>query len=487
MKRKGFFYVLLSGMMLLSCDSWLDHAPYDKVEATKLYTTEAGAQKALNGLYLSLLDRDLYGESLTAVTLDVLAQLYYIPNEHRLVNLREYEFDILNPRLAVVWKKIYLLIAECNIFLEEIEKNQAVYPAENYKLYRGEALALRTFLHFDLFRLFGPLHAGDMDVMGKEYIPYYERYTAIPTPYSTGTEFVSYLFRDINAAIALLKDDPILTDGVGWDREDFWGYRSFRMNLFAAQALKARMYLHAGDKDNAYRVATALLSDRDPDTGEGNRFSSIITRPPAVTNNTWEPMLFTEFLFGMHDLNREEVHRSNFSIDLSAASILLGSTSYLSALFNEPEDARATIWSPVDIGGSISVRGFTKYRVVFVSASNPGDPYRYQVIPLIRAGELFLIAAEAAVTDAERRLWLEALRERRGFQRQNTTRFSDAELVDLLAKEHAREFYGEGQYYYYLKRNNVRSIASNSSTYNVTMQDSYYRFTVPETEENNRK
>ncbi|MDR2414990.1 MAG: hypothetical protein LBD64_08415, partial [Odoribacteraceae bacterium] len=79
------------------------------------------------------------------------------------------------------------------------------------------------------------------------------------------------------------------------------------------------------------------------------------------------------------------------------------------------------------------------------------------------------------------------LRERRGFQQQNTSRVSDVELVELLRKENAREFYGEGQYYYYLKRNNVRSIASNSSTYNFVMQDSYYRFAIPEVEENNRK
>jgi hypothetical protein len=473
-------------LLLSSCEGWLDNPPYDKVEATKLYATETGAQKALNGLYLSLLSPDLYGENLTALTLDVLAQLYYIPVDHNLENLRKYESGDVNSKLAAAWRKAYLLIAECNIFLEESAKNEASYSPANYKLYRGEALALRTFLHFDLFRLFGPLHAEDMSVLDKDYIPYYDHYTTIPTPYATGVEYMNNLFKDLNEAIALLQGDPILTDGVGWGREDFWGYRGFRMNLFAAQALKARMCLHTGDKDNAYLIATALLSDRDPDTGEDNRFSSIITQPGPVTSDTWEPMLFSEFLFGMHNLRRDELFRARFSTDLADNTILLGADTYLRALFNEAADMRAQTWASVDRGGTISVRGFTKYRLNAAGSSSLGDPYRYQVQPLIRAGELFLIAAEAAETAAERREWLEALRLRRGFERNNTKDVTEAQLTELLRKETLREFYGEGQYYYYLKRNNVRSIASNSSTANFAMQDRYYKFEIPAAETNNR-
>jgi hypothetical protein len=472
--------------LLLSCDSWLDNPPYDKIEATKLYATETGAQKALNGLYLGLLSNDLYGENLTAVTLDVLAQLYYIPESHNLEELRGYTSTALNSRMAAAWRTAYLLIAECNLFLEEIAKNEANYSPANYKLYRGEALALRTFLHFDLFRLFGPLHAGDMSVLDKDYIPYYDHYTSTPTPYVTGIDYMNYLFRDLDEAIALLREDPILTDGLGWGREDFWSYRNFRMNLFAAQALKARMCLHVGDKDNAYLIAVALLSDRDPGTGGDNRFSSIISKPDPITSGTWEPVLFPEVLFGMHNLLRDELFRTRFSPDLPDRIILLGRDSYLAALFNEPEDMRAQAWSVADRGGNVVVRAFTKYRLDVTSFQGLGDPYRYQVQPLIRAGELFLVAAEAAETVAERRQWLEALRERRGFLRNNTSRVPDAELPELLRKETLRELYGEGQYYFYLKRNNVRSIASNSTTSNFTMQDRYYKFEIPAVEANNR-
>ncbi|MDR2130229.1 MAG: RagB/SusD family nutrient uptake outer membrane protein [Odoribacteraceae bacterium] len=485
MKRKGIFYILLSVVAFSSCTKWLDHSPYDKIEATKLYTTEIGAQKALNGLYLSLLHADLYGEKLTVGTLDVLAQLYYIPVDHKYEQLREYAGE-LDTHLSVIWKRMYLLIAECNIFLEEIEKNAANYSPENYKLYRGEALALRTFLHFDLFRLFGPLHAEDMSVLDKEYIPYYGHYTAVATPYSTGIEFINYLFKDLDEAIALLRGDPILTEGVGWGREDFWGYRSFRMNIFAAQALKARMCLHTGDRDNAYLIATALLSNRDPDTGEDNRFSTIITTSVKVTNNLWEPMLFSEFLFGMHNLRRDALHRSYFSTDLPDNLVLFASDVYLAKLFNELDDMRATVWKSVDRGGTVRVREFEKYRVNTVKETDPGDPYRYQVQPLIRAGELFLIAAESAETPAERRYWLEALRAGRGFLQNNAWNVTDAELPELLRKETLREFYGEGQYYYYLKRNNIRSIESNSTTYDFPMEDRYYRFSIPNEENKNR-
>lgn len=142
------------------------------------------------------------------------------------------------------------MIAECNVFLAQIEENQACYDAENYRLYRGEAIALRTFLHFDLFRMFAL--AWSEENKTKRAIPYYDREVNQPLDYMTGEQIAAQLLADIDEAIALLAKDPILEQASEIKQATipdatFWNFRNFRINIYAAYALKARICLHTGD------------------------------------------------------------------------------------------------------------------------------------------------------------------------------------------------------------------------------------------------
>ena len=111
--------------------------------------------------------------------------------------------------------------------------------------------------------------------------------------------------------------------------------------------------------------------------------------------------------------------------------------------------------------------------------------YRYDIIPLIKKGELYLIAAESSDNDTEKQQWLEELRLTRGYYENNVT----GDLNQTIQDEYEREFYAEGQYFYYLKRNGITSVAdpaSGETDATKTVSASYFVVPIPEEETNNR-
>ena len=73
--KKIISIIILSAFtgIITSCTNWLEHTPYDQVPGDELYATESGAQEALNGLYLGLLSRNLYGGELTVGMIEALS------------------------------------------------------------------------------------------------------------------------------------------------------------------------------------------------------------------------------------------------------------------------------------------------------------------------------------------------------------------------------------------------------------------------------
>lgn len=484
--KKEYIYILLLLICLTSCDKWLDNKPYDRVDGNELYSSEKGVQQALTGLYVGLINSDIYGGNLTISTLEVLAQHYIIADKgHRYWNASQYNYAEIKSTINAIWSGLYKQIADCNIFLEQIEKNKAAYNEENYKLYRGEVLALRTLLYLDVFRLFGPMHADDPNTMENRFVPYYPEYTQLPAEYMKGLDYIQRLHQDLDEAIELLRKDPILnhTDGIYKAEGDFWAYRNFRMNLFAAQALKARMCLHTGDRDNAYIIASSLLEGRDPFTQAANNFESIF-KPIVSITNAYErdPVYFSEMLFCLQNINRDLLQRNYFSLDLHDNEILLGGKEYMDALFTTQADVRGSMYSDAPSkGGNNAVSSFFKYVVRNLLPADT-DIYRFDILPMIRLGELYLIAAETSDNDTDKKKWLEKLRRNRGFLQDNTAGMN---LDQLINDEYNREFYLEGQYYYYLKRNKVGQIKSQTGV-TVTMGRDKYEMPLPDDEVNRR-
>ncbi len=55
--------------------------------------------------------------------------------------------------------------------LENIDESEGVLQEQEYRVLKGEMLAVRAFLHFDMLRLFGPVYKLHPEA---ESIPYNE-------------------------------------------------------------------------------------------------------------------------------------------------------------------------------------------------------------------------------------------------------------------------------------------------------------------------
>lgn len=486
---KNIVIVFILAGLFFSCNDWLDQKPYDKVSGDELYSTEAGVQEVLNGLYLGLLNRKLYGGELTVGLLEALSMHYSIPDDHKYESPVSFEYntDYSKSYFSSIWKGMYKLIAECNVFLAQTEQHQANYNAEHYRLYQGEAIALRTFLHFDLLRMFGPAYTEENK--NKRAIPYYDREVENPLPYMTVEEITVRLLADIDKAITLLAKDPVYeNEGMFSQGATFWDFRNFRFNIYAAYALKARICLHAGDKSATYAITSALLQGKNP-SGEGNNFMTVFPSVLSLSNNFRDPVFFSEVIFGMHDVNRTEVHRNYFSTELDITKVAAVSDTRNGELF-PLTDLRGNCFSLAEeLSENTTLQSISKYQVKSLEATD-NMPYRYQIIPLIKKGEIFLMAAESSNNDTDKQHWLSELRLTRGYDQDNIS----GDLNNLLREEWEREFYAEGQFFYFLKRNGLTELvtqgvsgtgnSAEAQTKNVSL--AYYVFPIPEEETNNR-
>ena len=99
---------------------------------------------------------------------------------------------------------------------------------------------------------------------------------------------------------------------------------------------------------------------------------------------------------------------------------------------------------------------------------------------MIRISEMFYIVAETTSDEAEARACLNQIRRNRGL-----IAFEDTEMIDIqkvLKDEYMKEFFGEGQLFYYYKRLNVSTIPAGDDSGDVTMNEAKYKFPLPDSE-----
>ena len=177
---KKIYLIISIVIACASCSKWLDVKPYDKISNDELFSTESGFIKHLNGIYIELNSDMLYGAALSVEMVEVMGGAYVIGTDKSVwgnyQDLKDYEYgtQYWRARLNETWNKAYSLILNCNLLLESLENTDVSFTGDNYKIIKGEALALRAMLHFDLLRLFGPVYSRFPEAAS---IPYYKKYT----------------------------------------------------------------------------------------------------------------------------------------------------------------------------------------------------------------------------------------------------------------------------------------------------------------------
>lgn len=460
--KKLITILLLGSLLCTSCEKFLDIQPRSQVELDKLFEDEKGFQDALTGVYIQMKSGDAYGGRLTQTTIENLTNSWDVTSASAEQKLSLFAFtdQQVDDALSAIFSKQYAIIASANAILDNIDERKSVFKTVGlYELIKGEALAIRAYVHLDLLRLYGPNPTNPSEGSQLTYVTQLSKAINTPIPFE---EFRTLLLKDISDAQTLLKDiDPVLTyslqelrnpnpnSGTGFRTDnDFFAFRAVRMNYFAVKALEARAQLWFGNKTQAYLAAKEVVDAKNSDNSPKFRLGV----ETDFTNGDY--VLREEHIFGLYDIKMYEWYPSRYS----NGTLRKGSsaTSITNNLYgNTGKDIRETrLWSLVTQSNGARTYVIRKYET-----KDPKTVTRetdFKQIPMLRSSEMYLILAETAPF-AEGINYLKQFRLAR-----NITVPDPATELDLnseIVKEYRREFYAEGQGFFNYKRNNVTKSA----------------------------
>ncbi|MBQ2126755.1 MAG: RagB/SusD family nutrient uptake outer membrane protein, partial [Bacteroidaceae bacterium] len=291
MKRTiNILIAALAGVFTLpSCSDWLDVTPNTDLPAKELFTTANGFQSALAGLYISMTEENIYGKNLSFGLTDQLVQMYDWMPDNMTDRNNVYVYDRetsggynTKGKLANIWRTQYNVIANANNLLKwwDLNGEVAILDSVTRNMIRGEALALRAFLHFDLLRGWGPMnYAGDVKAREMKCMPYRINADQSKLPLLQANEVVASIISDLMTARECLSYEKELDLGSDLNK------RCFRFNYHAINAMLARVYNYAGEKDSAALYAQMVI--------EGCGLT-------LQTSNDDDPILSKEVILGLN-------------------------------------------------------------------------------------------------------------------------------------------------------------------------------------------
>lgn len=473
---------MIAGAFLLpgltSCNDWLDVQSKVDIKEDEVFSDESGFWDALVGVYSGMTANNLYGEALTMGTLDLLACNYDIQPDYFDIgtyNLSMYNYKSTQtrPRINAIWTAMYNVIANNNNVLRRLEKaDRGMFEGDNYNLIKGEALALRAYMHFDLLRLFGQSFRMDPHAPA---IPYVTVFGKDQTPLSTVSEVVELVLKDLREAVICLENDPILIQNFKTENI-YLMYRQNRMNYLAARALMARVYMYRGtdtDRKEALAIADSLIDDQ--------RVVNLLVSSQMAGDR----VLSKEIFFNIYKDNLTQVYEGNFlpSFDqygnLQRNGRLILSQKLMGEIFNtakwgDQKDGRLKYQFALN-GGYYFL---TKYE------QRSGDAYPARCrIPMLRLSEMYYISAECTEDIDQAIARLKKIWQTRGYGLPDLGIKTHEDVINFIAGEYRREFYGEGQLFYYYKRNHYTSIPDSKVNISNRLEEVYV-LPLPEDEEN---
>lgn len=439
--------MLLSG----SCKKYLDVKPQSQVAADQLFSTPQGFEQALNGVYTRCSQGDLYGKEMTMGLPDVLAQDWTVaPNADYFLNylqsiLYNYKDQNFINRKDGIWNGLYNAIANDNLLLQHIDSGK-VLPVAEYPLIKGEALALRAYMHFDALRLFAPSY---LTAASTAAIPYVTAFSNKVTPTSTVADVIRRTLKDLNDAKALLKTaDPILnasytvsyasdTSSETRSPDLFLQRRRTRLNYYAVCGELARVYLYMGDKANALSNALEVINSRKfPLTSQSDFINPDPTKKDRLL---YKELVFSWSITALKDTLDNQFGKKENSLHMTTD---MGNLIYETAGVGA-NDLRYKQWFTPDVS-----LYFAKYN------RDPNSNLDSLVAPALRLSEMYYIAAEATYDNDPVKAvsYVDTVRAARNVDPLQVS--SSADFMTALVKEARKEFVGEGQIFYMYKRLN---------------------------------
>ncbi len=412
--NKQFPWVLIITILLCSCEEFTDvPLPQSEIVGTVIFEDTATANAALADIYARIRDNGVSSGSLISVT-----QFMGLYSDELTLYGAGAEFSEIyshgvtpsNTLLNMLWSSAYSEIYATNAFIEGIENSQNI-TGEVRNNFLGEALFLRSYLHFYLANLYGN-------------VPY-----ITTTDYRANTQATRLLYSEVMNRIVedLLTAKELLPDSYPTNER-------VRANKAVAIALLARVYVYTEEWQLANENANAVINN------------------PAYT---WEPNPNLVFLkdnpgiiwaLSSGEPGANTLDADSFIFEFGPPPISSLSENLLNAF--EPSDLRKELWISTVSDGAEEWYHAYKYKQQFPTASSE----EYSI--MFRLAEQYLIRAEARVHMGNiegAKSDMNKVRTRAGLP--NAVASSPPELLTAILRERRFELFTEqGHRWFDLKR-----------------------------------
>lgn len=453
------YYLIFIVILFSSCSDYFDVSPKTEVKAEDLFQDERGFNDALIGVYTLMSTKQLYGDNLSYGFLDVLAQYYRgirSNTSHTFLETAQFNYNDIRveKRINDIWSQHYKAIANLNGLLLFIDDHKEDFSYGTYNVFKGEAIALRAYLHFNLLRLFAPAPILGTNEMA---IPYMNEYTNEAQPAETTSEILNKIASDLQYARDLMLEyDPY---GPNFEMIDannistLLENREYRMNYYAATAALSIVAQYQGDRDMALSYAQEIIGNSNENNSSVTLFNLSIN---TDSNN--------EMVFGLNVSKLGDYTDTYFGSDASSGmrnNWLAIDNQIINDIYADEAassiDRRPDLFYGESIGGQ---RPLTKF-------------FNKTTIPLLSISELYLIAAESETNLSNALAYFNTFTSSRGLE--ETSGVSEEQLRNLIYKEYKKEFIGEGKLFWFYKRNNYDKIGAKDD---VEIKDTQ-NFTLP--------
>ncbi len=493
MKNKLIYTIALSlSLLLASCNDWLDVTPPSQIREEQQFSTVEGFQQALIGCYIGMTNDTLYGRVLSWGTIELMAGQFnpleqYSSNDYYISNFN-YTSDNALKYINSLWTKAYNSISNANNILKYAETNKSVLDNINYSIIKGEALAIRAYLHFDIMRLYGHGNLGQRrDLISRATIPYVTSLSKELTPQQPYGTTIANIIADLEEALQLLQIDPVtkLHDAAyynGVNIDGFFNNRQQRFNYYAASLLLARVYMWEGSSESIGKARTLALKviNETQEKGMVNWVTSSSVNNDMIMKAEHLMSLNTQNLFAktakyfmleiksVGDIQAQYVTGAN--IDAIYETATVGATDF--------RFTNQFIQNSMVVGGRNSYTPLKFYGSVANSPTSVSNNY----IPLMRLPEAYYIAVECYIRQSSPDIGqaielLNTVRAKRGVTQPLTSTTAE-QVMEELVKEYRKEFYTEGQMFFLYKRLGMETIPN----YNGTAGDQIYLLPYPSVE-----
>jgi starch-binding outer membrane protein, SusD/RagB family len=412
---------LLGLVLMTGCKkSFLEREPYGGLPTADALKTVDDMETALNGAYADMRGSGLFGRAIPLIG-DLLADNVYLSptNSNRYTSVYLANYTVNNTDVQGIWNGCYNTILDANNVI-----NSSLTGSAEADEFRGEALAIRALMYFELVKHFAKSYTVDPGSMGVPLILTYDAFKK-PTR-NTVAEVYTQIEKDLKDAM------PLMT----------LGRSSGYFSAAAAEALLARLYTFKADWPNALAAAEDVINNSGYSLVTLNRVAGY-----WASNTPRNDGIETLFEI-VNDLVGNAANDALASFYDQAA---YGDALCSQSLYN--------MYSNTDVRKSLILtfsprRGNVKVVNKYPNTSQPDK----DEVKVIRMSEVFLIAAEAAyhggpANEALAKDYLNAVASERDPNFAGYSSTGAALLEDILL-ERRKELAFEGHRYWDLVRYN---------------------------------